>query len=79
MNKIGVRANTALPPTSLYHIFYVVNISFFRIYYKNWKLSREIMKYFPYWKEKYSFLFHIYLMFYITLSRVSKIWNLLPN
>ena len=28
---------------------------------------------------KYSFLFHMYLMYFITLRRVSKVGNLLPN
>ena len=29
MNKIGVQSNTALPPTFLRNIFYIVNILFF--------------------------------------------------
>ena len=69
--KLGVRYNIALQLKSLCNIFYIVNISFFRIVWQKLKIGlRKYGNIFHIEWKKYSFLFHIYLItFFITLCR----------
>ena len=67
---------------SILLIFYFFSLG---LYYRNWKLGLEKLKlkteceslFYNDWK--YSFCFHIYLMYFMILCRVSKIGNLLHN
>ena len=86
MNKIEVWFNAALPPTSLYNIFYIVNIyriynifyivNIFRIVLQKLKIGSRQYESIFHVDWKYSFFFYIYLMYFIILCRVSKICDL---